>query len=123
MFGKRKFNNLFGEFDSMFNEFDSLFNNMKPTYYRVGPNGYVLYYGSETDKNTTDEITTLKDELEICVENQDFERAVELRDKIKSLEENGEKINKLRKDLKKSIDEQNFEESIKLRDKLNKLTK
>ena len=110
MFGKRKFNNLFGEFDSMFNEFDSLFNNMKPTYYRVGPNGYVLYYGSETDKNTTDEITTLKDELEICVENQEL---------IYFLK----KYVNLRKDLKKSIDEQNFEESIKLRDKINKLTK
>ena len=37
MFGKRKFNELFDEFDSFFNE-------IKPTYYKVGPNGYIFYY-------------------------------------------------------------------------------
>lgn len=114
MFGKRKFNNLF-------DEFDSLFNNINPTYYRVGPNGYVLYYGSESNKNTIDEITTLKEELNICVENQEFEEAVKLRDKIKSLEINGEKINKLKKELNQSIKDEKFEDSIKLRDQIKKL--
>ena len=65
MFGKRKFNELFDEFDSFFNE-------IKPTYYKVGPNGYIFYYDSKSTTSTTDNNTNqLKKELDNAT-SQDF---------------------------------------------------
>jgi protein-arginine kinase activator protein McsA len=55
------------------------------------------------------------------IENEDFEKAVELRDQIKKLEINQKEINKLEEELKKSIEQQNFEKSIEIRDQLKKL--
>ena len=57
----------------------------------------------------------------MAVEEQDFEQAVELRDKIKNLEENKEKISELNKELEECIKTQNFEKAIEVRDKLNSL--
>ena len=68
-----------------------------------------------------DKLSLLKTELDEVVENQDFERAVELRDKIKNLEKNKEKISTLKKELDESIKNQDFERSIDLRDKINTL--
>lgn len=67
------------------------------------------------------EILELKSKLKKCVESQDFETAVILRDQIKKIESNSELISKLQLDLKESIETQNFEKSIELRDKINKL--
>jgi protein-arginine kinase activator protein McsA len=81
---------------------------------------------SKTTTNTTTtttELTTLQNELTTAIEVQNFERAVELRDQIKKLESNQEKIETLTAELETSIKEQNFEKSIKLRDQINKLTK
>jgi protein-arginine kinase activator protein McsA len=81
---------------------------------------------SKTTTNTTTtttELTTLQNELTTAIEAQNFERAVELRDQIKKLESNQEKIETLTAELETSIKEQNFEKSIKLRDQINKLTK
>jgi protein-arginine kinase activator protein McsA len=47
----------------------------------------------------------------MAVENQEFEKAVELRDKIKSLEENSEKIQKLKSKLQKCIEKGRFRKS------------
>ena len=47
--------------------------------------------------------------------------AVELRDKIKNLEKNKEKISGLKKELDECIKTQNFERAIELRDELNSL--
>ena len=107
MFGKRKFNDLFDEFDSFFNE-------IRPTYYKVGPNGYVFYYDSKS--NT-------KKDLDESISKEDFELSVKLRDKIKTLEENGKEIKDLKEKLSISITEENFEESIKIRDKIKNLIK
>ena len=63
----------------------------------------------------------LKTKLDRAIENEDFESAVKLRDKIKNLENNYEKIKNLESELKISIKEQNFENAIKLRDELKKL--
>jgi len=72
---------------------------------------------------TTTNTTTTTTELTTAIETQNFERAVELRDQIKKLESNQEKIETLTAELETSIKEQNFEKSIKLRDQINKLTK
>lgn len=117
MFGKRKFNELFDEFDSFFNE-------IKPTYYKVGPNGYIFYYDSKSTTSTTDNNTNqLKKELDNAILEENFELAVELRDKIKNLEKNGKEIKDLKEKLSISITEENFEESIKIRDKIKNLIK
>ena len=108
-------------FDEIFKEFESMFDNVQPTYYKIGPNGFVLSYSNFTKEDETEEITKLKSELEMAVENQEFEKAVELRDKIKSLEENGEKINSLEIKLKQAIEKQDFEKAIELRDEIKNL--
>jgi protein-arginine kinase activator protein McsA len=46
---------------------------------------------------------------------------VELRDRIKSLEENKDKIAALENDLKEAINKQDFEKAIEIRDELKKL--
>lgn len=74
-----------------------------------------------TSTDDTSDVKNLKSELEVAIEEQNFEKAAELRDKIKKIQENEGKISELQSQLDKSIKEQNFEESIKLRDKINKL--
>jgi len=94
----------------------------------TSPNGMFRYvitttYGNPKKifKKETDEISLLKKELENCVEKQEFEKAVEVRDKIKKLEKNQDDIKKLQTELDEAIGKQDFESAIKLRDKLNKL--
>lgn len=108
-------------FDQMFKDLESLFDDVQPVHYRVGPNGYVFTYSNYPTNESTDETVKLKSELQEAVESQDFERAVELRDKIKFLEENGEKISNLQTKLQKAIDKQNFEKAIEIRDEIKKL--
>ena len=84
---------------------------------------YVRTYGDTLSPNDTNDIRTLKQEMEIAIEEQDFERAAKIRDKIKHLEENQEKISELENKLNKAIKEHDFEEAIKYRDKLKELKK
>jgi len=77
------------------------------------------YYYDNAKTNPTSK--NLKQQLEIAIENEDFEKAVELRDQIKKLESNQKEIDKLEEELKQSIEEQNFEKSIEIRDQLKKL--
>lgn len=79
----------------------------------------VKFYQSNLEQN--DELISLKRELDKSVENQDYENAVILRDKIKNLEGNKNEIQELEKELRLTIEKQEFEKSIKLRDKINKL--
>lgn len=72
-------------------------------------------------KSQNGELEILKSRLEKAVEEQDFEKAVELRDRIKSLENNQEKITELESELKESIEKQDFERAIKLRDEIKNL--
>jgi excinuclease UvrABC helicase subunit UvrB len=76
--------------------------------------------GGESKKDTNS-LESLKKQLQRAVQNQEFEQAVELRDKIKTLEQNKEKIIDLELQLKKAIDLQEFEKAIELRDELEKL--
>ena len=61
----------------------------------TSPNGMFRYVITTTHRTPnkkspeeTDEISLLKKELQDCVERQEFERAVEVRDKIKNFEKN-----------------------------------
>jgi len=94
----------------------------------TSPNGMFRYVITTTHRTSnkksleeTDKILLLKKELQDCVEKQEFERAVEVRDTIKKLEKNQDEIKKMQSELDESISKQDFELSIKLRDKLNKL--
>jgi excinuclease UvrABC helicase subunit UvrB len=80
------------------------------------------YITNKSEKlNQDDELYLLKQRLQMAVDEQRFEEAVELRDKIKSLEKNKEKISELKKELDECIESQNFEKAIELRDKINSL--
>lgn len=72
-------------------------------------------------EDSTNEIYELKQKLDLAVESQDFERAVELRDQISKLEKNKEEIQELEKELSNCIKSQNFEKAIELRDKIKSL--
>jgi excinuclease UvrABC helicase subunit UvrB len=94
----------------------------------TSPNGIFRYVITTTHRTSnkksleeTDKISLLKKELQDCVEKQEFERAVEVRDKIKKLEKNQDEIKKMQIELDEAIGKQDFESAIKLRDKLNKL--
>lgn len=84
---------------------------------------YVRTYGDTISQKDTNDIRTLKEEMEVAIEEQDFESAAKIRDKIKHLEENQEKISELEDKLNKAIKEHDFEEAIKYRDKLKELKK
>ena len=147
MFGKRRnFNDLF----NMFNDMDSMFNQPffvkgktnvedgndengdwhKESF--VSDDGMfsvtsiVRTYGNgsplnhKTKKSST-QIESLKKELERCVEEQNYEKAAELRDQIKKLEVNQDKVAELEKNFNKAIQEQDFETAIKLRDQIKEL--
>lgn len=139
----------FSDFDSFFNnDFESFFNKplniigetktekgqdsngewTKQTFKtKDGSCKVVTFYrtsNSEKSKsNLSSKIGDLKAELEDCVEKQEFEKAAKLRDKIKSIELNKEKVEKIKSELDKAVKEQNFEKAIELRDSLKDLEK
>lgn len=125
MFGnKRNYNDIFRAFDEMFSQFDLTQNEWKSKS-RVSDDGTIkvtTYYRGDSSKSE-EGIDRLKYQLNMAIENEDFESAVKLRDQIKNFESNQETIDKLELELKKSIEEQNFEKSIELRDQLKNLKK
>lgn len=68
-------------------------------------------------------LNELKRELEYAVEQQEFEKAVEIRDRIKMIEQNKGKVEELQAKMKESIEKQDFESAIEIRDQINKLNK
>ena len=78
-------------------------------------------YTDEPTTVETDETFTLKTQLSDAVEIQDYETAAKIRDQIKKIESNKEKIEEIKTKLDESIKSQDFESSIKYRDKLKKL--
>jgi protein-arginine kinase activator protein McsA len=124
MFGNRRsYNDIFRVFDEMFTQLTpSTSNGEWKTQTKVSEDGTMkitTYYYDNAKTNPTSK--NLKQQLEIAIENEDFEKAVELRDQIKKLESNQKEIDKLEEELKKSIEDQNFEKSIEIRDQLKKL--
>ena len=122
MFGNRRFNNnIFRAFDEMLTQLTPSNGEWK-TQTKVSDDGTMkitTYYYDNAKTNPTSK--NLKQQLEIAIENEDFEKAVELRDQIKKLDTNQKEVDKLENELRKSIEEQNFEKSIEIRDQLKKL--
>jgi protein-arginine kinase activator protein McsA len=55
------------------------------------------------------------------IEQENFERAIEIRDELKKIEQKNERLKSLELELKESIDKQDFENCIIIRDEINKL--
>lgn len=98
------------------------------TEYYTSPNGRFKYVVSTRESSLIDNsiksnttITKMKKELNDSIEKQEFEKAAELRDKIKELEKNQDEINSIELELNTAIKNQDFESAIILRDKINKL--
>lgn len=85
------------------------------SFVRVG-NGYPI--NSEQSK-----LNDLKDKMDQAVINQEFEKAAELRDRIKLLENNSKTINQLKMELKSYVEKQEFEKAAEVRDKIKDLEK
>ena len=125
MFGNEKnFNDILRAFDDMFSQFDSRLGEWK-SQTKVSEDGTmkVTSYYRSTEPKSTKGTNGLKQQLELAIKNEDFEKAVEIRDQIKQLELNQEVITKLEEELKQSIKEHNFERSIEIRDELKELKK
>ena len=126
----KKNNNMLGNED-----FEKLFNQILSKSFLLNPNNfekktylsedgsmsftYITTKGNR--QNESDELSQLKQKLDLAVEEQKFEDAVILRDKIKNLEENVEIINELNNELNNCIKTQDFERAIEIRDKINTL--
>lgn len=122
---EKNFNDIFKVFDEMFGQLESQMGNWK-TQTKVSDDGTYritsYYYGNKDNTPPVNsKVDNLKTQLEIAIEKEDFEKAVELRDQIKKMESNQNEIQKLELELKKSIEEQNFEKSIEIRDQLKML--
>jgi len=79
---------------------------------------YISSFGLDTPNN---EIEILKNKLNIAVEDQKFEEAVDLRDQIKKLEKNMKEISELQSKLDDCVKNQDFESAIQYRDKIRSL--
>lgn len=115
---------MFADFDKIFNDFEKMFlngNGRRKTFRSNDGSFYITTLYSNYEPTTEDKINSLKYELEKMIELQEFEKAVELRDRIKKLESNKDEIEKLNSDLLESIKTQDFENCVKLRDKIKSL--
>lgn len=122
MFG-RNFDKLFNELFNSENPFFGGLNNLEKKTYKSEDGSITFTYITNVkgNLNKSDELDLFKQRLEMAVEEQNFEEAVELRDKIKNLEQNKEKISELNKELEDCIKTQDFERAIEVRDKINSL--
>lgn len=125
----------FNEFNKLFNELfnrDSFFNldfdffnrnNLEKRTYNSSDGSFSFtVITDKRNKETNNEINELKNELELVIEDQNFERAAEIRDELKKLEENKNELISLNKELEESIKSQDFEKCIEIRDKINLLS-
>ena len=134
---------LFRNFNRLFNDFDILnellLSELKPngnektekgsdengewvrTTFTSPDNSLTYSYITRHPKKKDNELQSLKHKLDLSVKNQDFEMSVELRDKIKKIEENRDVLFKLEKKLSECVKNQDYEEAIKLRDKIKEL--
>jgi len=79
--------------------------------------------GKKPNTNMSNNIDYLKFQLDKAVESQDFEKAVELRDRISKLKDVEGKVKELEVELSKAIKEQKFERCIEIRDEIKNLRK
>lgn len=130
---------IFNDLQSFFDDFEKLFNSnlngsktekgedemgswQKQSYSSEdGSYNVVTFYRTYGVPKNQKSVESLKKELESCVEKQEFEKAAELRDRIKNIENNNLKKNQLQDELDKAVKSQDFERAIQLRDELKKL--
>ena len=134
------FNNFFSDFDSLFDDFSSPFvlkgkrdvqtgddeNGQWTKETFVSEDGTyqmttIVHHLNSKTKQSPNEKSNLQKELEQAVEKQDFEKAAKLRDQIKQIEANKEKIKEIQSKLDESVKNQDYESAIKYRDELKKL--
>jgi protein-arginine kinase activator protein McsA len=72
-------------------------------------------------KNSGTNVEGLRKELQLAIENEDYEMAIHIRDKISKLQENQSEISKLEEELKECITNENFERAIEIKKELTKL--
>ena len=77
----------------------------------------------KTESKTNSKTTELQKQLSKAVEEQNYEEAVKLRDKIRKIEGHKEKIDSLRSELDLAVKNQDYEKAIELRDEIKKLEK
>ena len=61
--------------------------------------------------------------LENAINEQEFEKAAELRDRIKLLEKKSETISELKSKMKSFVENQEYEKAAEIRDKIRDLEK
>ncbi len=79
--------------------------------------------GKKPNTDMSNNIEYLKFQLDKSVESQDFEKAVELRDRISKLKDVEGKVKELESELSKAIKEQKFERCIEIREEIKNLRK
>jgi len=118
MINWKEFDDMFDKMFSMRSEFVG--NNWTSKTFKSPDGKYSYTYMSKGFK-PTDELNELKNKLAVAVEGQNFEEAVKLRDQIKKLKKNKEKIFELQTKLNECIKNQDFEKAIEYRDKIKDL--
>jgi len=123
MFNWSDFDKIFNEMFSNRTGFNFGDNNWDKRTYKSPDGSFSMTYITKKNNSNPnlDEVDILKHKLEIAVEEQNFELAVELRDKIKNLEKNLEKISELQSKLDECIKNQDFEKAIDYRDQIKSL--
>lgn len=132
--------NFFDDFDSFFNEFEHYFK-FKPFKFvgdtktekgtdengewtkqtftsKDGSYKISTFYRTSGKKATNSEVKDLQKQLEDCIESQEFEKAAELRDKIKEIKDNQNHFDSLKKQMDESVKNQEFEKDAQLRDQM-----
>ena len=112
------------KYDKLDNDWSSIRKTVRDGRDEIFTTIYYVFNDDEKGKWSAPEKNQIKDletQLETCVKNQAFEKAVELRDKIKNLKSNSSKIDNLKKEMEIAINEQNFERAIEIRDELKTL--
>jgi len=77
----------------------------------------------KTESKTNSKTTELQKQLSKAVEEQNYEEAVKLRDKIRKIEGHKERIESLKSELDSAVKNQDYEKAIELRDEIKKLEK
>jgi len=129
----------FFNFDGFFNLFDSEFGKSTKPFSSIDnllggkyektikeieiPGGTCIMISYTLKPKQGEGISNLKSELEKAIEEQEFEKAAELRDKIKEMEITQGKITKLKEELDLAIKNQEFEKAAEIRDQIKSLKK
>jgi protein-arginine kinase activator protein McsA len=108
-------------YDNFNSDFSKFRNSVRKTKDGIITTIYYVIGDDNKWSSGNNNLKELQKELDECIKKEDFEKAVELRDKIKNLKSNSTKIENLKKEMEIAIEEQNFERAIEIRDELKKI--